>query len=78
MTQPTALATDVRPETELLLCCARTQVHAETASRMKTLLARGIDWHYLARSADQHALMSLLYRNLSAICPDSRSRAGAR
>ena len=69
VTRLDAPVTAVRPETELLLCCARTQVNAETGSRMKTLLAREIDWQYLVRSADRHALMPLLYHNLRAIGP---------
>ncbi len=36
-----------RPEHELVVCCARTQVGEQTIARIKTLLGQQIDWDYL-------------------------------
>src|SRR5262245_37335179 len=61
----------IRPEAELLLCCARTCMDAERAERMRALLRGGIDWSYLLRMARPHGLMPLLYWNLHTTCPES-------
>lgn len=65
---PTA---DMRPEVELLLCCARTCIDSETAERIKTLLQEKIDWDYLIRTALSHGVMPLLYWSLNATCPEA-------
>lgn len=60
-----------RPEHELVVCCARTQVNEQTIAQIKTLLERGIDWDYLYRFARRHFVLSLLYLQLSTIAPAS-------
>jgi hypothetical protein len=62
-------AAHTRPEIELLLCCARTRVNAETATRIRDLVQEQIDWTYLIETAISHGVMPLLYRNLSSLCP---------
>lgn len=62
---------DMRPEVELLLCCARTCIDSETAERIKTLLQEDIDWDYLIRTALSHGVMPLLYWSLNATCPEA-------
>lgn len=56
---------NVRPEDELLLCCARTQVDARCRQRVYDLLQTNVDWGYLIKIADQHGVLPLLYHHLS-------------
>lgn len=63
------LSTDLRPEVQLLLCCARTQIDAADAERIITLLQENIDWSYLLQMAFRHNLVPLLYRSLVAVAP---------
>lgn len=60
-------ALTTRPELDLLLCCARTRVDAETAEHIKTLVQENIEWRYLVQTSLRHGVMSLLYQNLNAI-----------
>lgn len=60
----------LRPEAELLLCCARNEVDSENARRIRELLKKNLDWEYLLKAALRHGLMPLLYRNLTHTCPD--------
>ena len=60
----------LRPEEDLLLCCARTRVDAERAERISTLLVREIDWPYLLRLAHPHGVLPLLYRHLERLGGD--------
>lgn len=57
------------PETELLLCCARTQPGPAAAGRVRTLLQGDLDWNALIRAAETHGVTPLLYSNLDAISP---------
>ncbi|MEH1965196.1 nucleotidyltransferase domain-containing protein [Nostoc sp.] len=52
-----------RQEIELLLCCTRTRIDAETAERIQTLLQQDIDWVYLMQIADRHGTIPLLYQS---------------
>lgn len=59
-----------RPEIELLLCCARTQIDPSTQERIKELLQEKIDWKYLIQTSARHKVMPLLYRSLNTTCPE--------
>lgn len=59
--------THARPEIELLLGCARHNVDAAQARRIKELLREPLDWTYLLRMAHRHKLVPLLYRHLQSI-----------
>lgn len=61
----------IRPEIELLLCCARTRIDPETAERIRTLLLKNIDWRYLVQTSLCHGVMPLLYQNLNDTCSES-------
>lgn len=63
--------TGARPEVELLLLCARTQVDSEGAARIEALLREDINWDYLLETAREHGMMPLLYWNLNATCPEA-------
>lgn len=64
-------AANMRPEVELLLCCARTCMNSETTERIKTLLQEDIDWEYLIQTARSHGVIPLLYWNLNTNCPEA-------
>ncbi len=65
------LATDIRPENELLLCCARTRMDSKRADQLRCLLQKDIDWSYLTQMALRHGVMPLLYFNLNSTCPNA-------
>src|SRR3989440_2986332 len=54
-----------RPENELLLLCARAGVGEDDAARIKSLAAEALDWNYLFRLAQRHAVLPLLHRSIS-------------
>jgi Uncharacterised nucleotidyltransferase len=58
------------PEQELLLCCARKHIDAETAAQIHNLLSYKLDWQRLCQIADYHAVTPLLYWNLKTVCPE--------
>ena len=60
----------LRPEDELLLCCARTDVNLEVEDKILSLIQSNLDWNYLLKLASRHRLMALLYHNLNSICPE--------
>jgi hypothetical protein len=68
MTEVSRLAN--RPEVDLLLCCARTELDSQRVDRMRTLLNSVIDWPTLLRMAVAHGVLPLLYFNLKKTCPD--------
>ena len=63
-----------RSEDELLLCCARTDIGADTAERMQYLCRGSIDWDYLIGAASAHGVKPLLCYVLSKSCPESIPR----
>lgn len=58
-------------EAELILCCARTQLDIQTATRITELARHDLDWPYLIRIAYAHKLTPLVYWHLNALCPDA-------
>ncbi len=54
-----------RPETELLVCCARASKDNRSAERITSLLEEQIDWGCLLALAYRHGLSQLLYWHLS-------------
>ena len=71
----TDLAAEIRPEVELLLCCARTCMDSETADRLEALLVKDLDWAYLLQTAHRHRIVSLLYWSLKTTCPGAVPKA---
>ena len=70
-TLSSTLATDIRPENELLLCCARTRMDSKRADQLRCLLQKDIDWTYLTQMALRHGVMPLLCFNLNSTCPNA-------
>lgn len=62
---------NIRPEAELLICCALVHMNPERADRIRALLQEKIDWTYLFRIAVSHRMMPLLYWHLNATCPEA-------
>lgn len=60
----------MRPEVELLLCCADTSVDTARAEQIRRLLRTDLDWAYLLQTAGRHGVMPLLSRSLHRISPD--------
>lgn len=60
----------LRPEDELLLCCARTNVNSEIKAKILFLVQNKLDWDYLLDLTSMHRLIPLLYHNLNSICPE--------
>lgn len=54
-----------------MLCCARTVVGPDVVDQIRALAALPLDWDFLCGTAEKHRLTQLLFRNLSAICPES-------
>jgi len=59
-----------RPEVDLLLSCARTQITPESSDRIRGLAQKNVDWIALVRLALRHDVMPLLYRGLQQVCPE--------
>ncbi len=57
-------ANKLRPELELILCCARTRLEEASVGRVRALLRGGLDWSDLVATAFQHHVASFLYENL--------------
>ncbi|MGI9104950.1 MAG: nucleotidyltransferase domain-containing protein [Pyrinomonadaceae bacterium] len=60
----------MRPEVELLLCCAPTHMNDDKLARFEQLLCGALDWDFLQRFAGKHNLIPLLYHHLNARAPD--------
>jgi hypothetical protein len=60
----------LRPEQDVLLCCARARLGPAERERLRDLLRAGLSWGRLRRLADHHGLAPLLYRHLSACAAD--------
>jgi hypothetical protein len=69
------LNTNLQPEEQILLCCARTWVDAAHARRITTLLQGDIDWDYVLQLAFRHNVAPLLFRSLEAVAPSAVPRA---
>ncbi len=55
------------PEKQLLVCCARTSLAPEVATRIRKLLAGQLDWDYLLWEAEENSITPLLARHLAAV-----------
>ncbi|MBW4516114.1 MAG: nucleotidyltransferase family protein [Timaviella obliquedivisa GSE-PSE-MK23-08B] len=61
----------IRPENELMFCCARVQVEPQTSQRIQALIQQNLDWQAVIQLAYRHGVMPLLYKNLHAISPQA-------
>jgi hypothetical protein len=61
---------DIRDEYRLLLLCARTRVDSQQRKQIRALARKPLDWNFVLTKAQPHALIPLMYRNLSQFCAD--------
>ena len=59
-----------RPEAELMLACAQICSDEQRRERIRSLIARGIDWPYLLWIAHPQGMLPLLYWHLNSAAPD--------
>lgn len=62
---------NIRPENELMFCCARVQIEPRISKRIRALVRENLDWQAVIQLAYRHGVMPLLYKNLHAICPEA-------
>ena len=55
----------IRPEIHLILCCVRLYIEPEAKRKIESLLQEDLDWPYLIKTADEHRVLPLIYKNLS-------------
>jgi len=65
----------IRPEEELLLCCARTRITPEISQRITAVAQEEVNWLQLTRLALRHGVLPLLYSNLKQICPNGAPKS---
>jgi Uncharacterised nucleotidyltransferase len=58
------------PEVQLLLCCARVQLSDSVNAQIRSLLHGKIDWTLWLAKVDEHRLIPLAYRALTAVSPE--------
>jgi Uncharacterised nucleotidyltransferase len=61
----------LRPEAELLHCCARTHIDPHITERIRALVSQATDLRYLISAGTTHGKLPLLYRTLNQVCPDA-------
>jgi hypothetical protein len=66
-----SLTRSVSPESELLLCCARSHLEPATAARLRKLLDGNLDWEYVLRIARLNEVRPLLYWHLREAHPSA-------
>ncbi len=61
---------NMRPEYQLLLCCARTESNEDNQDRIRKLVTNRLDWDYLLQMGGYHGLAPLLFYHLHRIDHD--------
>ncbi|HEU4643196.1 MAG TPA: nucleotidyltransferase family protein [Gemmatimonadaceae bacterium] len=59
----------MRPEAHLLLHASRARITSEHSATLREITARVRDWEWVRRTADWHAVIPLLHRQLQAAAP---------
>ena len=65
-----SIAETACPEKQLLICCARVDVQADIAEKIRDLASGPLDWDYLFSEAADNALIPLLHLQLTAVAAD--------
>lgn len=63
-------------EYQLLLACARRSLNQQDIARAYSIIAAGVDWNRVCRSADRHGLFPLLFHHLQGNFPDTVPNLG--
>jgi hypothetical protein len=64
---PRPRSEDIRPEMQLLICCARRRLGASHVERIRVLVRPDLDWATFMALADRHALVPLVHQHLSSL-----------
>jgi hypothetical protein len=56
---------DIQDEFRLMLLCTRTRVDPRQQEQIRALTQKQLDWEFILTKVQPHALIPLLYRNLS-------------
>src|ERR1700686_1836989 len=64
MSRGSSWRTKLRPELELILCCARTHSDEATSGRVRALLHGELNWSDVVAISFQHHVAPFLYQNL--------------
>src|ERR1700722_1978036 len=67
MEMTTPRTDEIRPEIQLLLCCARTRLGASHIERIRVLVRPDLNWAKFLALADQHGLIPLVHVHLSKL-----------
>jgi hypothetical protein len=68
--RPRLPAGETRAELELLLRCAHARPGPTEAAEIAALCDPALDWRFLCRTAQEHALVPLLFTALESACPE--------
>jgi hypothetical protein len=63
------LSSPAQPETELLLCCARVLVDAETSRDIEKIVSGRVDWEKFHELSVAHRVVPLVHKTLENCCP---------
>jgi len=58
---------NIRPEYQLLMCCAKTKLSKNNQDETRKLVNNGLDWDYVLQIGRAHGLVPLLYYHLHRI-----------
>lgn len=64
----------LRPEVQLILACARTNIDTEKAKLIRELSLQALDWSYILNKVNRHFILPLFYLNINALCPENIPR----
>jgi Uncharacterised nucleotidyltransferase len=60
----------IRPEIEILLCCASARTNPGASDRLRGLLQTGLDWNKVVANADRHRMSAVLFESIEAAAQD--------
>jgi len=65
------------PELELVASCSRTTPDADTAARIRELIANGLEWDAVAEIVSRHRMTALVYRTILQVAPEVLQESAA-
>lgn len=64
------MVSTLKLEDELIICCARTNIDAQTGNRIKQIINEEMDWEYVLKTASKHRVIPLFYSQINLLCPE--------
>jgi hypothetical protein len=59
-----------QPEVQLLLACASSDIEPARQAKIRQLVSAGVEWNDVLERAKRHALLPMMYWQLSSSCPE--------